>query len=48
MTVHGKEIPLVGSETMEGQDGLLNKKDAVITPGMTLTVVVGADVQVKP
>jgi hypothetical protein len=48
MTIHGKEVPLVGSETMEGQDGVLSKKDAVITPGMTLTVVVGADVQVKP
>jgi hypothetical protein len=47
LNAQGKSIPLTGGETLEGKAGR-RPKEAVIEPGMTVTVAVAADTQLKP
>lgn len=47
LIVQGKSIPLSGGATVEGQAGR-SPKDAVIEPGMVVTVFVTADTPLKP
>ena len=47
LNVQGKQIPLTGGETLEGQPGR-TPKDAAIEPGMVVTVSVAADTPLKP
>jgi hypothetical protein len=47
LNVHGVSIPLKGGETLEGEGGR-KPKEAVIEPGMAVTVAVAADTTLKP
>jgi len=46
LIVQGKTVPLSGGETVEGEPGR-NPKDAMIEPGMVVTVWVTADTPLK-
>jgi hypothetical protein len=47
LNVQGKQIPLTGRETLEGQPGR-TPQDAVVEPGMVVMVSVIADTPLKP
>lgn len=47
LNVQKTSIPLKGGETLEGEDGR-KPKEAVIEPGMVVTVAVAADTTLKP
>jgi hypothetical protein len=47
LNVQGKSIPLSGGETLEGATAR-RPKEAVIEPGMAVSVIVTADVPLKP
>jgi hypothetical protein len=47
LTVQGKSIPLSGGETLEGASAR-RPKEAIIEPGMVVSVIATADTQLKP